>query len=106
MSCFFPIDRRSPRRPLDVEVRIERRDGSVTDGESIDASDEGFGIAVGIKLNVGEILRITVGIDDAAPSFIACVVWQRGSRVGLYCVASKPMIRNRNGAIWTTTSAG
>lgn len=90
MTSPFAFDRRSPRKPVNAPVRLERRDGSVIDGTCVDASDEGFGIAVAITLKVGEILRITVGTDDA-PSFIARVVWQHASRIGLYCVGSKPI---------------
>jgi hypothetical protein len=88
MTASYEIARRSERRPVSVAIRIQRHDGSVAEGRCIDASDEGFGVSADVILQVGETVRLTIGRSEKAPSFIARVVWQHESRIGLYCEAS------------------
>jgi PilZ domain len=89
VASLFTTERRSTRRPYDAHVCIQRRDGSVIYGQCFDASHEGFGVVANVP--VGEIVRVKVGDAENAPSFVARVVWQQGPRIGLYCVASKPL---------------
>jgi hypothetical protein len=84
----WTAERRSQRIALDVCIRVQRGDGTVADCRCIDASEEGFGIASDSALEIGEIVRLTIGRVDRGPSFIARVVWQHGDRMGLRCVAS------------------
>ena len=85
----FGVERRSERRPLSVRVRIQRHDGTSADGQCVDASDDGFGIAAEIALEVGEIVRLTIGRSATASTFAARVIWQQGSRIGLFCVGTR-----------------
>ena len=89
MSASYDIERRSQRRPLNVTIRIQRQDGSVVEGRCVDASDEGFGVSADAALEIGESVRLIIGRSDKAPSFIARVVWQHESRIGLFCESSE-----------------
>lgn len=88
MTAPYETERRSQRHPLNVAIRIQRHDGSVAQGRCVDASDEGFGVSADVALDLGETVRLTIGRSDKAPTFIARVVWQYESRIGLYCEAS------------------
>jgi len=88
MTACFDIERKSARTPLDVFVQILRADGTRLEGRCVDASDQGFGISLETSLEMGEVLRLTIGRRRNAPSFTSRVVWQNGQRVGLLCVAS------------------
>jgi hypothetical protein len=85
----YETERRSQRRQLDVAIRIQRQDGSVAEGRCVDASDEGFGVSADVTLETGESVRLTIGRSAKAPTFIARVVWQHESRIGLYCESSE-----------------
>jgi hypothetical protein len=91
--CPFTTDRRSPRKSFHVDVRIERRDGSAVNAKCFDASEEGFGIISEIPLAVGEIVRLVL-LTEHTPMFVARVIWREGPRLGLYCVATKPLDLN------------
>jgi PilZ domain len=80
--------RRCERTPLNVLIRIKRRDGSVIEGVCVDGSDMGFGVSAEAPLEVGEIVRLAIGRGAAPPSFIARVVRRQETRIGLYCIAS------------------
>ena len=88
MTSCFTTERRTQRIPLAVRIRIQRCDGTVADCQCLDASEEGFGISADLRLELGEIVRLTIGRPDCGPSFTARVVWEDGQRMGLYCVAS------------------
>jgi PilZ domain len=88
MAYYCQTERRSQRAPLEVCVRIQRRGGSAVEGRCVDASEEGFGIFADLPLEVGEIVRLTIGRAISSPTFIARVVWRQQSRVGLYCITS------------------
>lgn len=88
MTQCYTIQRQSQRIQLDVRVRLQRHDGTLADGTCLDASEQGFGITADMPLELGEIVRLTIGRADRGPSFTAQVVWRDGCRIGLYCVAS------------------
>ena len=88
MSTLSSLERKSARQSLDVCVRVQRGDGTSAEGRCVDASPEGFGITLSMPLEIGEILRLTIGRSDKAPTFSARVVWQQDARVGLFCVGS------------------
>jgi hypothetical protein len=88
MAPTYETERKSARKPLDVHVQIFRHDGSSTEAQCVDASDDGFGIRVGAPLEVGEILRLVIGRKKEGPSFAARVVWQHDERVGLFCIGA------------------
>jgi hypothetical protein len=86
MPTLCSIERKSARQPLDVRVRVQRGDGTAREGRCVDASSEGFGITLDVQLEIGEILRLTIGRSENAPTFSARVVWQQDARVGLFCI--------------------
>ena len=88
MTQQYETERRAARKLLDVRVRVQRMDGATCDGHCVDASEEGFGVSLETPLEVGEIVRLSIGRADKGPVFTARVVWQSESRVGLLCVAS------------------
>ena len=89
MAAPYETERRAPRRLLDVAIRIQRLDGSIVEGRCVDASELGFGVIADLPLDVGETVRLTIGRSDKAPTFIARVVWEHDSRIGLYCESSE-----------------
>ena len=88
MATLCSIERKSARQPLDVRVRVQRGDGTTAEGRCVDASPEGFGITLSLPLDIGEILRLTIGRSEKAPTFSARVVWQQDARVGLFCIGA------------------
>jgi hypothetical protein len=71
---------------LDKVIHVRRNNGCCADGRCVDASEEGFGIAVDLPLQIGELVHLTLDRTAEKLDFTARVMWRAGARVGLQCL--------------------
>jgi hypothetical protein len=81
--------RRHPRFKLEVDVRVYPRDCPVVRGHTVDISESGISVMLGIEIPVGEVVRLELVLSAGEVEAFAMVRQRNAFRYGLQFVEAR-----------------